>query len=108
MPPSLILQHPVGGEAGRRGDQINGSLSLVSDGCLSLSIADGDAMVQHLSQLLIRSARTKLQGQAKKNLAKFSDICSVRADGLCIGSTRSVGGRMAEISNMQELFCTTL
>ena len=26
-----------------------------------------------------------LQDQAKKNLAKFSDTCSVKADGLCIG-----------------------
>ena len=31
----------------------------------------------------------------QKNLAKFSDTCSVRADGLSIGSTRFVGGRKA-------------
>ena len=30
-----------------------------------------------------------------KNLAKFRDTCSVRADGLCIGSPRLVGGRKA-------------
>ena len=31
----------------------------------------------------------------RKNLAKFSDTCSVRADGLYIGSPRIVGGRKA-------------
>ena len=44
----------------------------------------------------------------QKKLAKFSDTCSVRADGLCIGSPRLVGGRKAGNSNMQDLFCTTL
>ena len=47
-------------------------------------------------------------GSSKKNLAKFSDTCSVRADGLCIGSPRLVGGRKAGNSNMQEFFCTKL
>ena len=47
-------------------------------------------------------------GSSKKNLAKFSDTCSVWADGLCIGSPSSVGGRKAVNSNMQEFFCTTL
>ena len=40
----------------------------------------------------------------QKNIAKFSDTCSVRADGLCIGSPRLVGGRKAGNSNMQEFF----
>ena len=40
-------------------------------------------------------------GSSKKNLAKFSDTCSVRADGLCTGSPRLVGGRKAGNSNMQ-------
>ena len=44
----------------------------------------------------------------QKNLAKFSDTCSVRADGLCIGNSRLVRGRKAGNSNMQDLFCTTL
>ena len=46
----------------------------------------------------------------QKSLAKFSDTCSVRDDGLCmcIGSPRLVGGRKAGNSNMQEFFCTTL
>ena len=47
-------------------------------------------------------------GSSKTNLAKFSDTFSVRADGLCIGSLRLVGGRNAGNSNMQEFFCTTL
>ena len=51
---------------------------------------------------------TYVQGRAKKNLAKFSDTCSVRADGLCIGSPRLVGVRKAGNSNMQEFFCITL
>ena len=34
-------------------------------------------------------------GSSKKNLAKFSDTCSVRADGLRIGSPRLVSGRKA-------------
>ena len=43
-------------------------------------------------------------GSSKKNLAKFSDSCSIRADGLCIGSPRLVGGRKAGYSNMQDFF----
>ena len=43
-----------------------------------------------------------------KNLAKFSDTCSVRANGLCIGSPRLVDGRKAGNSNMQEFVCTSL
>ena len=43
----------------------------------------------------------KIQGRA-------SDTCSVRADGLCIGSPRLVGGRKAGNSNMQDFFLTTL
>ena len=46
--------------------------------------------------------------EQKKNLAKFSDTCSVRADGLCIGSPRLVGGKNAGNLNLQEFFCTTL
>ena len=34
-------------------------------------------------------------GSSKKNPAKFSDTCSVRADGLCIGCQRLVGRRKA-------------
>ena len=45
---------------------------------------------------------------SKKNQAKFSDTCSVRADGLCIGCPRLVGRRKAANSNMLEFFCTTL
>ena len=44
----------------------------------------------------------------QKNLAKFSDTCSVRADGLCFSSPMLVGGRKAGNSNVQEFFCTTL
>ena len=44
-----------------------------------------------------------VQGLAK-NLAKFSDRCSVKADGLCIGSPRLVGGRKVENSNKQDFF----
>ena len=36
----------------------------------------------------------------QKNLAKYSDTCSVTADRLCIGSPRLVGGRKAGNSNM--------
>ena len=50
----------------------------------------------------------KYRVEQKKTLAKFSDTCSVMADGLCIGSPRLVGGRKAGNSNMQEFFCTTL
>ena len=45
---------------------------------------------------------------SKKNQAKFSDTCSVRADGLCIGCPSLVGRRKAANSNMLEFFCTTL
>ena len=44
----------------------------------------------------------------QKNLAKVSDTCSVRADWLCIGCPRLVGGVKAGNSNMQDFFCTTL
>ena len=43
-----------------------------------------------------------------KNLAKFCDTCSLRADGLCIGSPRLAGGWKARDAKMQEFFCTTL
>ena len=46
---------------------------------------------------------SRVQGWAK-NLATFSDTCSVRADWLCIGSPRLVGGRKAGNSNKQEFF----
>ena len=53
-------------------------------------------------------ARGKSNGmyrvEQKKNLAKFSDTCSVRADGLCIRSPRLVGGRKAGNSNMEDFF----
>ena len=45
---------------------------------------------------------------SKKNQAKFSDTCSVRADGLRVGSPWQVGERKAGNSNMEEFFCTTL
>ena len=45
----------------------------------------------------------------QRNLAKFSDTCSVGADGRCIGSPNAkfADGRKAGNSNMQESFCTT-
>ena len=60
------------------------------------------------AQVHITDTQIQVQGRAKKNLAKFSDTCFVRADGLCIGSLRLVGGRKAGNSSMQEFFCTTL
>ena len=48
-----------------------------------------------------------VQGRAK-NLVKFSDACSIRAYGLCIGGPRLLGGRKAGNSNKQEFFCTML
>ena len=50
----------------------------------------------------------KMYRVMQKNLAKFSDTYSVRADGLCIGCPGqwAEGGR--EHSNMQEFFWTTL
>ena len=47
-------------------------------------------------------------GSSKKNPAKFSDTCSVRADGLCIDCLGQWAERVRENSNMQEFFCTTL
>ena len=47
-------------------------------------------------------------GVEQKNLAKFSDTSSVRAERLCIGSPRLVGGRKAGNSDMLEIFGTTL
>ena len=44
----------------------------------------------------------------QKNLAKFSDTCSIRAGRLCIGSPRLVGRGKAGNSSVQECFCTTL
>ena len=40
--------------------------------------------------------------------AKFSDTCSIRADGQCIGCLGQWAERGRENSNMQEFFCTTL
>ena len=50
----------------------------------------------------------RLTWLSKKVPAKFSDTCSVRADGLCIGCPKLVGSRKAGISNLQEFFCSTL
>ena len=47
-------------------------------------------------------------GSSKKNFAKFSDTCSVRADVLCIGSPRLVGGRKAGKINNAKILCSTL
>ena len=44
----------------------------------------------------------------QKNLAKFSDTCSVRADWLCIGCLVQWAERGREDSNMHEFFCMTL
>ena len=55
----------------------------------------------HYASPLLRESNAK---NAKKNLAMFSDNCSVRADGLCIGSPRLVGGWKVGNSDMQELF----
>ena len=45
----------------------------------------------------------------EKNLAKFSDTFSVRADGLCIGSPRLVGGgEGGKFKQARVYFCTTL
>ena len=46
-------------------------------------------------------ARERAYRVEHKNLAKFSDTCSVRTNGLCIGSPRLVGGTKAGNSNMQ-------
>ena len=40
----------------------------------------------------------------QKNLAKFSDTCSVRADGLCIGCLGHWAERGREDSNVHEFF----
>ena len=47
-------------------------------------------------------------GSSKKIPAKFSDTCSVRADGLCIGCLGQWAERWRDNSNMQEFFRTTL
>ena len=47
---------------------------------------------------------TTSTGSSKKNLAKFGDTCFVRADWLCMGCPRLVGGRRAGNSNMKEFF----
>ena len=47
-------------------------------------------------------------GSSKKVPAKFSDTCSARACGLCIGCPKFVGSMNAGNSNVQESFCSTL
>ena len=47
-------------------------------------------------------------GSSKKIPAKFSDTCSVRAAGLCIGCLHQWAERWRDNSNMQEFFRTTL
>ena len=69
---------------------------------------EGDAAVKgnktRSSVKLWVNFRNNSTGSSKKNPAKFSDTCSVRAEGLCIGCLKLVGSRKAAISNMQELF----
>ena len=50
----------------------------------------------------------RITGSSKKIPAKFSDTCSVRADGLCIGCLGQWAERWQDNSNMQEFFRTTL
>ena len=47
-------------------------------------------------------------GWSKKVPAKFSDTCSIRADGLYIGCPKLVGSRKAANSNMQKFSCYAL
>ena len=68
----------------------------------------GDREIVQLLQLGPDSSTCGCTGWSKKVPAKFSDTCSVRADGLCIGCPQLVGRRKAGNSNMQELFCSTL
>ena len=53
---------------------------------LSTTVTDRKFVGQLYSVLPINAE--KFTGSSKKNLAKFSDTCSVRAGGLCIGSPR--------------------
>ena len=59
---------------------------------------------------LLASARRRpiSTGSSKKNPPKFSDTCSVRADGQFIGCLGHWAERGREDSNMIEFFCTTL
>ena len=72
----------------------------VGDGEVKVPLEDGAVCLKR--EVLV------IQGRAKKNLAKLSDNCSVRAEWMCIGSPRLVGERKAGYSNMQQFFCTTL
>ena len=59
--------------------------------------------------LRIVETDTKIRtGSSKKVPAKFSDTCSVRADGLCIGCPTLVGSRQAGNLNMREFFRSSL
>ena len=55
-----------------------------------------------------RREQDEVYRDKQKSLAKFSDTCSIRADGLRISGPRLAGGRKAGNSNRQEFFCTTL
>ena len=60
------------------------------------------------TDLITSMGSTPLYSVEKKNQVKFSDTCSVMADGLCTGCPRLVGRRKAANSNRLEFFCTKL
>ena len=85
-----------GDEDVMRGNLYDTSLNAIEDSGISLDLeAEGNNA----------SASTAL---SKKKQARFSDARSVRADRLCISCPNLAGRRKAGISNMLELFCTTL
>ena len=61
-------------------------------------------MMGKISSFFIYILALLQTGLSKKIPAKFSDSCSVRADGLCIGCLGQWAERGREDSNMQEFF----
>ena len=82
---------------------VRGRLNVVVDREGNLCIKFSDCFVQKWILLHFCKQRD-MTGSSKKNLPKFSDTCSIRADGLCIGSPRLVGRRKAGNANMQDFF----
>ena len=104
------VRYELMGAAATRMSRVELTSSGVTVGLLARKPSSGGTTCRKFGWNILRIDifTIKYRVEQKKNLAKFSDTCSVRADGLCIGSPRLVGGKKAGNLNMQEFFCTTL
>ena len=72
---------------GEKANPLRGRSGLIgrSEGRSPLCIVEKKSVGHHSKGILVVEMVALYYRVKQKNLAKFSDTCSVRADGLCIG-----------------------